>query len=710
MSSSESIFDKVMNFSAEEKVGTVKLKPSERLLKDIKSYGFDLTQLEPVLKTKGHQLIVSCAGSGKTTALTFKTIYDLKSGRSTVLKNMNGNNIRVPDKIWVSTFLKSGAEELKTSYRKWCNRLHCADMSQAIQFCTLHAEFKRALNALGLKTDIISDIDNKNLLKKVLKTYGIRSVRGTALNDDEVSSLIGALTRTRNRLDDSRYLSDIYDELGLVDSVIDCILKDWKSQRIIKDKVDFEDLQEILYDYCYNKADGDVIKFLSERFNYIYIDEFQDTSQIQYAVLKAYCFQAKQVVAIGDDDQTIYSWRGSDNSIITEKFLEDFNPVKNDLSVNFRCPNIVLSAIKPSIEKNKSRFEKTLCSANDGGIVRLVEASGYKQMALTLGDLVYEDVRAGRSVAILTRVNSDGLLPAIFFDKMGMFSYSVSGKNMTLDCYIGKLVMSLIHLFTDSFSDYVKRALSYLTWDSYGISKLLDVCRNNGTDIWNIPEEDLRYSCYEISDRLISWREFRKANGDIPTMKFVLQDYRYSVFINDTQFNDVVKSVLVSIESLLDYYSYDSAEDFLSELESINDRLRARVKLSNAKVRIATVHEFKGKEADSVYIWNDSEDVFPYFKSCNNASELEEERRIHYIACTRAKSISTLLYKKGKEGMFVKEMDLSNAKKVVKETSGVLKKTMEKNLEEDSALRDFENSVSIDTGEVYDDLEVEVEE
>ena len=80
-----------------------------------------------------------------------------------------------------------------------------------------------------------------------------------------------------------------------------------------------------------------------------------------------------------------------------------------------------------------------------------------------------------------------------------MFSYSVSGKNMTLDCYIGKLVMSLIHLFTDSFSDYVKRALSYLTWDSYGISKLLDVCRNNGTDIWNISEEDLRYSCYEIS-------------------------------------------------------------------------------------------------------------------------------------------------------------------------------------------------------------------
>jgi DNA helicase-2/ATP-dependent DNA helicase PcrA len=708
---SSDIFDKVMNFSSSDNADTkVKLKPSERLLEEIKGYGFDLTQLEPVLKTKGHQLIVSCAGSGKTTAMTFKVIYDLKTGRSTVLRNLNGNNIRITDKIWVSTFLKSGSEELKNSYRKWCNRLHCADMSQSIQFCTLHAEFKRALNALGMHTDIISDTENKNLLKKVLKTYGIRSPRGTALNDDEVSAILGALICTRNRLDEKRYSSDIYDELGLVSSVIDCILRDWKAQRVIKNMVDFEDLQEILYDYCYNKADNAIIEFLSQRYNYIYIDEFQDTSQIQYAVLKAYCFQAKQVVAIGDDDQTIYSWRGSDNSIITEKFLADFKPAKNDLSVNFRCPNNILSAIKPSIEKNTLRFEKTLCSAKDGGMVRIVEAPEYKQMALTLGDLVYEDIKAGRSVAILTRVNSDGLLPAIFFDKMNMFSYSVSGKNMTLDCYIGRLVMSIIHLFTDSYSSEVRKALSYLTWDSYGITHLLEICRNNGTDIWGISEEDLVYSCPEISEKLISWRDFRKSNGDILTVKFVLQDYRYSVFVNDTQFNDVVRSVLLSVESLLDYYSYDSAEDFLSELESINDRLRARVKLSNANVRIATVHEFKGKEADSVYVWNDSEDVFPFFKSCNSKEEIEEERRVHYIACTRAKSISTILYKKGKEGKFVKEMDLSNAKKVVKETSGVLKKTMEKNLEEDSALRGFENSVSIDTGEVYDDLEVDVEE
>lgn len=703
MSETNSIFENVMNFSANsEDVKKVKMKPSEKLIADIVGYGFNMTQLEKVLKTKGNQLIVSCAGSGKTTSIIFKIIYDLKSGRSTVIRQVNGNNVRVPDRIWVATFLKTGADELKNSYRKWCNRLHCADMSQVIQFSTLHAEFKRALNMLGLKTDIISDSDNKRLLKKVLKTYRIRNSRGGQLNDDELSSLMGAFTRTRNRLDEKKYDSDIYEELGLVGSVIDCILRDWKAERIIKDMVDFEDLQEILYDYCYNKVDNDVINFLAERFKYVYIDEFQDTSQIQYAILKAYCFQANQVVAIGDDDQTIYSWRGSDNQIITKNFMEDFKPVKNDLSVNFRCPNNILKSIKPSIKNNTQRFYKTLRSAEEGGKVRYGGFAGYRHMAMTLGDLVYDDVQNGLSVAILCRVNSDGLLPALFFDKMDKFSFSISGKNMTLDSYIGRLAISIIKLFTDKYSPDVKRALSLLTWDNYGITTLLDICRNNNESIWTISEEDLRYSCNEISDRIISWREFRKT-GDINALRLVLQEYRYSVFTNDTQFNDVMKSVLVSIESLLDYYNYDCVEDFLYELDDINDRLKAREKKVNSQVKISTVHEFKGKEADSVYIWNDSEDVFPYRLSCGKLEELEEERRIHYIAGTRAKKISTIMYIKNKKGAFIDEMDLSDAEEIAKETSGVLKKTIDEKMKCNEGLREFEKEVAFVTGELNED-------
>lgn len=702
MPNSSSIFDELMNFSLKDKNSSiggegekkVKKKPSEQLLSDIKSFGFDMTQLGTVLKTKGNQLIVSCAGSGKTTSIIFKIIYDLKSGRSTVLKSINNNSVRVPEKIWVATFLKSGADELKNSYRKWCNKLHCADMSQAIQFSTLHAEFKRVLNMLGLKTDIISESENKTLLKKVLKVYNIKSSNGGFIKDEEINSLIGAFTRTRNRLDGDRYIANIYDDLNLVDSVIDCILRDWKNERILINKVDFEDLQELLYDYCYNKKDPEIIKFLANRFNYIYIDEFQDTSQLQYAILKVYGCDAKQIVAIGDDDQTIYSWRGSDNSIITKEFMKDFSPVKTDLSVNFRCPSNILNAIKPSIRQNTMRFDKKLKSYNDGGKVRYGEYAGYKHMAISLGDLVYNDVKNGLSVAILCRVNSDGLLPALMFDKMGRFSFSVSGANMTLDSYVGRLCFSIIRLMTDKFSADVRRALGYLTYDSYGVTRLVDVCRNNNKSIWTIDENDLVYSSPEVADKVISWRDFRKVNGDIPTLKLILQDYRYNVFTKDTQFNSVVKSVLISIESLLDYYDYSSADDFLMELMDINERLKAREKKFNSQVKIATVHEFKGKEADSVYIWNDSMDVFPFKKSVDDIDSFEEERRIHYIACTRAKRLSTIMYLKNKKGLFVSEMDLSRAEKLEGQTSGVFKKELNTSMQEKANTKKVENIIN----------------
>ena len=702
MPNSSSIFDELMNFSLKDKNSSiggegekkVKKKPSEQLLSDIKSFGFDMTQLGTVLKTKGNQLIVSCAGSGKTTSIIFKIIYDLKSGRSTVLKSINNNSVRVPEKIWVATFLKSGADELKNSYRKWCNKLHCADMSQAIQFSTLHAEFKRVLNMLGLKTDIISESENKTLLKKVLKVYNIKSSNGGFIKDEEINSLIGAFTRTRNRLDGDRYIANIYDDLNLVDSVIDCILRDWKNERILINKVDFEDLQELLYDYCYNKKDPEIIKFLANRFNYIYIDEFQDTSQLQYAILKVYGCDAKQIVAIGDDDQTIYSWRGSDNSIITNEFMKDFSPIKTDLSVNFRCPSNILNAIKPSIRQNTKRFDKKLKSYNDGGKVRYGEYAGYKHMAISLGDLVYNDVKNGLSVAILCRVNSDGLLPALMFDKMGRFSFSVSGANMTLDSYVGRLCFSIIRLMTDKFSADVRRALGYLTYDSYGVTRLVDVCRNNNKSIWTIDENDLVYSSPEVADKVISWRDFRKVNGDIPTLKLILQDYRYNVFTKDTQFNSVVKSVLISIESLLDYYDYSSADDFLMELMDINERLKAREKKFNSQVKIATVHEFKGKEADSVYIWNDSMDVFPFKKSVDDIDSFEEERRIHYIACTRAKRLSTIMYLKNKKGLFVSEMDLSKAEKLEGQTSGVFKKELNTSMQEKANTKKVENIIN----------------
>lgn len=692
----DSLFANLMAYSATKptKESQRKLKPSDKMLADLKEYGFELSQLEQVLRTRGNQLILSCAGSGKTTALIFKVIFDQKTGYASKRVVVNGNNVKVTDSTWVCTFLKSGAEELKASLIKWQRRLHTADTSAAIQFSTLHAEFKRVLNSLGIATDIISESDNMKLLKEIVNRYCIMSSDRKPLNSEQLRDLQGALTYTRNRLDSKRYERDTYEEFELYPNMIDCILRDWKELRMQKHLYDFEDLQEKLYDECYVKNNQDIIDYLSKRYNFIYIDEFQDTSQIQYALLKIYGGSAKQVVAIGDDDQTIYSWRGSYNGIITKEFLEDFNPVKNDLNINYRCPSNILNAIKSSISNNENRFDKDLKSYRDGGIVRTGAYANYKQMVSALSDFVSDDIAKDRSVAILCRVNSDGLMPALILDKLTGISFSISGEGMTLDSYIGRIAINIIKLFTERATPAVRNALGMLTWNSYCVNNLLKVCKNNHLSIWTIDAKDLSYSCPDIAERILVWRRWREQEGDLVALRKVLQDYRVNVFSKNSHFNDVVKSVLFSIETLLDYYNYSYVEDFLTELEDINERLKARKNKRNVSVRIATVHEFKGKEADSVYVWNDSEGIFPYKDTEDVQEELEEERRIHYIANTRAKQINTIMYLSSKPGMFISEMDLSKSENLTSTGSTMMK--LGNKMKMESNLENFEEKFVMD--------------
>ena len=688
-----SIWDNLMNFSRNGRDEELKkLKPSDRLLAEIKSYGFDMSQLIDVLKCKGNQLTISCAGSGKTTSLVFKVIYDIKTNQATKISTVNGNQIRVLDKIWVCTFLRSGADELQASLRKWQRRLHCVDTSSAIQFSTLHAEFKRALNAMGVETNIISAKKNSSLLKDVVSKYALKNQDGRDLNAENMRDLEGALTYTRNRLDEKRYENDTYQELNIGAIIIDSILIEWKHARKQLGMCDFEDLQEMLYEECCVKNNEKVINFLSKRYNLIYIDEFQDTSQIQYELIKVYGSCAKQVMAIGDDDQTIYSWRGSCNDIIRNRFEQDFMPVRTNLSINFRCPENILEAIKPSIQNNKERFEKNLVSHKKGGEVRLGVFPNYARMVNKLGDLIYQDVKDNMSVAVLCRVNSDGLMPALIFDKLNLFSFSISGEGMTLDSYIGRTVLSIIRLMTDKSTQAVKNALNLLTYDSYSINNLMKVCKTNKLSIWTINARDLQYSCPSIASLVLDWREYRETNGEIPTLQKILEDYRLKVFNKDNQFNEVVRSVIMSVEALLTYFNYSYADEFLMELEDINERLKGRKDAKKAQIRIATVHEFKGKEADSVYVWNASRHVFPYRSAEDSVEEMEEERRIFYIANTRARKRSSIMTIKGRESMFLSEMNLEGAKDLCEDDtiSGSLINKTDEVLKTEANLRKFE--------------------
>lgn len=677
---SNDVFSNVMNYTSSYHKSERKIKKSDALLENIKKLGFNMSQLEGVIRTKGNQLIISIAGSGKTTALIFKVAYDIVTGEATKVVSVNGNDLRVLDKIWVCTFLNSGSKELKTKLSSWQRRLGVMDTSDAMSFSTLHAEFKRALTSLGVPTNIIDSSVNRKNLKTILGKYGI-TYNGKPLVSDMLQDLEGALTYTRNRLDDERYKRDIYAELGIGPSIVDLILREWKQMRRELGVVDFEDLQEILYEECCVKGNEEIIDFISNKYKYIYIDEFQDTSQIQYAILKVYARNTNKIVAIGDDDQTIYSWRGSYNKIITEEFAKDFSPTISNLNVNYRCPSNILRAIRPSLELNKFRFKKELNSHREGGELNVIKYEDYESMVSSISELICNDIKRGKSVAILCRVNSDGLLPALMLDLSGKFEYTISSDGMTLDSYIGNQVINIAKLFTERSTPAVKSVLGMLTWNTYSVNNLMRVCKSNRESFWNISDNDLSYSCPDIAETLKMWKGIRSKYGDIEALRVIYFYFRTNVFVSNTQYNEVCRNVIYTMETLLSFTKSKTVEDFLDEVEDINERLKARIKgkrFSNNAVKIATVHEFKGKEADSVYIWNDSVDVFPH-KSVDISieEELEEERRVHYIACTRAREKNTILAINGREGQFLKEMDLSKAnvqiiKDKEKQISGVL--------------------------------------
>lgn len=664
--------------SAPAPTGVVEKKPprgnsaSAKLLDRIEELGYDMDSLDGILKTKGSQLVIAGAGAGKTTALLIKLMYDVATNELTKRITSNGMDVRIMENVMVCTFLSSGAKELETRYKEWQSKVRVFDASRAFNFTTLHAEFLSALKSIGLKIDIIDGKENTKFLREAAANLGITGRVGK-LTNEEVRSLEGALSYTRNRMDERRYINTTYDELEITPARLDLLLIDWKERRRIFSKFDFEDLQETMYELLYERNNPDVIAKIQARYGYIYIDEFQDTSQIQYAILKKYAEGAKKIIAIGDDDQTIYTWRGSDSNIITKDFMQDFNPSLQKIVVNYRCPSNILNPIIPSIEMNQNRYEKVLKSANEGGELRIGAFDSYTLMSQNLERLVYEDIQEGRSVAILCRVNADGLVPALMLDRGQRVRYAISGDGMTLNSYMGRLTTGIARLFTDKTGSSIEQVLGTLTGsrNQMEVRRFLSGTTPRDVNLWNIDLESVAYSCPNMYPHIMALQQIRGTameEGGGGERVALMNVYRYfwkSVFNGGSGFHAKVRETINSLMILLQTLDVENVDDFLEEVRDVGRRLTARIGKKNVKIRISTVHDFKGKEADSVYVWNASEGVFPSNQLDTNSvsyeDEYEEERRIFYIACTRAKQISTILHRRGEAGDFIKEMDLSGA-------------------------------------------------
>ena len=363
----------------------------------------------------------------------------------------------------------------------------------------------------------------------------------------------------------------------------------------------------------------------------------------------------------------IYSFKGSDKEIICSTFDEDFMPTHTALSYNYRCPSNILNPIVPSIHINPEGSKQSINAYNEGGIFHAYNFSSMQNMIKKLQEDLDEDMSNGMKSAILCRTNFDGLIPAFVLESRKIYNFSISGKNMTLNSPLPRKLIGVTSLFTERATPSVRTTLEMFVprFDHWKVKQLVDTMKNNNMNIWQVPIEDIDYSIPNLVDMIESLKGIMMPDGqvrdkekELEALKFIYFWLTVNTFSGDNSYCMSARAYIDCLLYILDTNEFKSVYEFLEELDEIDDRLNGRIDKKKVDIEIATVHEFKGKERDSVYVWNDSENVFPSSK-CDLVivDQVEEERRVHYIACTRAKKKSSIYSLIGKEGMFANEMD-----------------------------------------------------
>lgn len=634
--------------------------------KKLEELGINLEELKPVLECQDNLLVLSGAGAGKTTGLMLKIIRDLVSGdmmKTVTTTSVYGtSHIQVPSKILVSTFLKSGAEDLKKSFIEWCRKLGVVGIDYSnIHFKTIHAEVMDTLKQMGVGVSILED--SQPLARAIMGKYSIRSVNSTArsVTIDELNDFQGIVAYARNRLDAKRYEHTLMGDYRMDITLLDAVLKDLQLMRRATGKMDFEDLQEMLLEGLLTNEN--VRNFVQNRYDYVYVDEFQDTAQLQYGILKEYFKGAKRVITIGDDDQTIYSWRGSDIDIIKTTFIEDFNPTILNLTTNYRCRQNILNSVIPSIELNQKRHPKDLKAFKPGGEVNVI----YQGNVNMLVDTMRADLVKGYSVGVLARVNADLLIPAIILELDGGIDFALS-KSVNMNNRLSRQVFGAIDLvtkrMTGEFENYLRMVLPKYNW--FEAEKLINVLKNNKSlNLYNIPMDDLTSSVPSLAPFIKGLRSSKEIGG-VEAYLFILGYLEQNVFTGKSLYVVKARSLIQFVKRVIlehkDVKNLDiNAIDNLFN-QVLPERLSRRGKYSQTtRVKLTTIHEAKGKEWDSVVIWNNVNGAFPNIVGNRELTEdeFEEERRIHYIAWTRAIEKLTVFSDVANEGLFLKECDLS---------------------------------------------------
>ena len=706
-------FDSISNFFNQKADGEYIIpgQPGavEEFYKRLEKEGFNLEELKDILECEDNLLIVSAAGAGKTTTLILKILRDIVAGKLLREVEFEGKTVYVLKKVLVCTFLKTGAKDIADKFDEFVKKLKIKNISskkKEFKFSTIDSEVYAALregtklpNGATLKITIGEEHQLNSCLREACNYYKIRSNSSKSyskrMTEEELGDISCLLSYTRSRLDNLRFSHPIMPEYNLGEIELKGIIEQYNQNKIAKGIQDFGDLEDALYDHI--KKSPKAVEFLKNRYDYVYIDEFQDTSQLQYAILEPYLKGAERMLILGDEDQCIYSWRGSDIDLILNRVEKDYNPTVKKLSVNRRCAKTILNAVVPSIEQNTLRHDKELKASKDGGEIDIVIDGGVQSFS----NYIKEDMLQGRTVGVLGRTNADLIVPAMVLLVEGYKSFSIP-KQCKLTDGAAQNIIGVLTLLTKQHTNDFERLLKLFLkknneWQATKLCDVLSTSRDY--TLFNLPLEDIQYSAPDLFYVIRGIRRYCSVNpytkaieGDpVKAYIYLLDIMQEDVYNTNSIYAQRARDLCYYIKKLLlEHEKFKNMDIF--ELETLfiyqypklfeerqpKKPIRKKDSLGRwhdeevvqekVHIELKTVHDAKGKEWDNVYIWNNVNGCFP--NSVGNREltdgEFEEERRVHYIAWTRPKKKLVVFTRSDVDGGFLEECDLTEAKMIKK--------------------------------------------
>ena len=595
-------------------------------------------QKKAVLNLDGPCLIVAGAGSGKTKVLTTKVAHIVKKGKA------------LPNQILCVTFTNKAAKEMKDRVSKilsnqdtglpWFGTFH----SICAKILRKHAS---AVN-LSSNFTIIDQDDQVKLIKNICKAENID------IKEVAPKYVLSAIDKWKNNgLIPAKVIPNKknFNESGILK-----IYKIYQQKLLDLNACDFGDL--IMHTVIIFEKNKDILSIYSNNFKYMLVDEYQDTNFIQNKWLNLLTHKFKNICCVGDDDQSIYSWRGAE----IKNFLNFKHEYKNTkiikLEENYRSTQNILSTASKLISYNEDRLGKRLwTSGEEGELVKVNCYKNAKEEAINISDIIEQKLKdkfSLNNIAILVRAIFQTREFEERFLKIGMGYRIIGGikfyeRAEIKDCvaYLRLIFQKKDDLAFDRIINTPKRSIGDTTIKQINeFSTKHRICLEDASKKLielNLIKPKTKIGLLKILNLLTKWRNDLLKKDHRKLMQIVLDESGYSAMLKNKKDLEN-ENRLENIKELLNAMrEFDNLESFLEHvaLATAIDR-----DWEGKKINLMTMHASKGLEFDVVFLPGWEEGLFPHQKSMDEKGKagLEEERRLAYVGITRAKKLSYISF------------------------------------------------------------------